>query len=99
LWRFPNAPERSKSLALEICNAKQGVYEVNVTELGSEPYLLGVRGNAKTDNGATLSLQHISEKGRIRHYRFIFRIEEKRLILNWLDKDDKELMKIEDSEW
>jgi len=59
---IPNAPERSKSLALEICNAKQGVYEVNVTELGSEPYLLGVRGNAKTDNGATLSLQHISER-------------------------------------
>jgi hypothetical protein len=99
VFEIPDAPERSKSLALEICNAKQGVYEFEVTELANESYLLGVRGNAKTENGAALELEHVSEKGRVRRYRFIFKIEGRRLILNWLDKNEKERIWIEDSEW
>ena len=96
---IPEHPEYSKSLALEICNAEQGVYEVKVTELGNEPYVLGVRASAKHENGETLLLHHTSEKERIRQYRFRFRIEEKGLTLGWLDKDDKEQIKIEESEW
>ena len=98
---IPKAPERSKSLAFEICNAKQGVYEVEVTELGDGPYLLGIMGNAKTENSESLGdLHHIAEKGHVRRYKFIFRIEGKRLSLRWLDKDEKDQMDvIEVPEW
>jgi len=96
---IPNLPERSRALAFEICNAEQGVYEIKISELGDEAYRLSVSGRGSTKNDEALVLHHVSQEGRIRHYRFIFRIEGDKLILRWLDRDGGEQLKIEPSEW
>ena len=68
-----SAPQRSKALAIEICDAKQGVYELRVEEHGSETYVLDVSGQAPdTDKTDSLLLHHIAVKGRTRNYKFTF---------------------------
>jgi len=73
--------QRSKSLAFEICNAKQGVYEVEVTN-SAMALSAGYHGNAKTENSESLGdLHHIAEKGHVRRYKLFSGIEGKRLSL------------------
>jgi hypothetical protein len=96
---IPKLPQRSRALALEICNAEQGLYEIKVTEFGDKPYQLTVRGAGDAKNNSALALYHDSRKGRVRHYRFVFRIEGDQMILKWLDTDGVERLKIEQSEW
>jgi hypothetical protein len=96
---IPKLPESSRALALEICNAEQGVYEIKVTELGDKAYRLTVSGTGGKKNNEALILHHVSREGRIRHYKFVFRIESEQVILKWLDKDGAEQLKIEQSEW
>jgi len=97
---IPKLPQRSRALALEICNAEQGLYEIKVTERGDKSYRLtvsGTGGGAK--NNEALVLHHVSRSGRIRQYRFVFRIEREQIILKWLDAEGAEQVKIEQSEW
>lgn len=93
-----STPARSKALALQICDPEQGTYEIKLTELGDDPYRVTVRGRAPHDDWA-LILHHVSRKGRIRRYKFVFRIERDKLVLKWLYKDGSEWLKIEPSEW
>jgi hypothetical protein len=97
---IPKLPQRSRALALEICNAEQGLYEIKVTEFGDKSYRLTVRGTGgSTKNNEALVLHHVSRSGRIRLHRFVFRIEGDQMILKWLDTDGVEQLKVEQSEW
>jgi hypothetical protein len=73
---IPGMPDRSTVLAIEICNAEQGVYDIGVKEHGSEAYVLAVTA-IDPETHDTLLLLHIAEAGRIRHYRFRFKLEKK----------------------
>ncbi len=94
------APQRSKALAVEICKAEQGAYDIKVEERGITPYILDVSGQAPhTDNSDTLLLHHLAQRGRIRRYRFTFRISMLQVIVRWIDPDGNERIVIENNEW
>jgi hypothetical protein len=59
--QIPSQPQRSRALAIEVCGAEQGAYEVVVTEQGGEPYVLDVTGTGNTQNSR--SLQYRREAG------------------------------------
>lgn len=96
---IPQHPDRSKARAVEVCNAEQGVYEIRVEELATDPYLLLASGDGAADKSDSAILNHIGRKGRIRQYRFKFTIKDRRLSLNWLDAQGREQLLIETPEW
>jgi hypothetical protein len=96
---LPSAPDRSKAIAVEVCDAEQGIYVLRVHELGHEPYLLSVRGMGPAENNETLVLHHLAQEGRTRSYKFIFKIEDRHLIVRWLDDQGQEQQRIENNEW
>jgi hypothetical protein len=95
-----SAQQRSRARAIEICDAKQGVYELRVEEHGSEAYVLDVSGQAPdTDKTDSLLLHHIAVEGRTRTYKFTFKIEKRQVIVRWLDRNGNEQIGIENNEW
>jgi hypothetical protein len=97
--QIPIAPERSEAIAVEVCDAELGIYEVNVHEVGSSPYQLEVRARGDADNSQTLALHHIATDGRTRSYRFVFKIEDRQVTASWLDDEGHEQLRIENYEW
>lgn len=98
--QIPSLPDRSKALAIEVCDAEQGVYKLRVEEHGDEPYVLDV--TAQAPNAGTipsLLLHHIAKEGRIGHYRFTLRITKKQVDIRWLDQAGHEQTRIEINEW
>jgi len=85
-------PQHSKALGAEICNAKEGTYEIAVRENGSAPYVLDVSGRGKTVDGQSLLLHHTAKEGRTLYYRFTFHIKNRHVLLRWLDTQGHELM-------
>jgi len=98
LVEIPREPQRSRALAIEVCNAKQGIYQTNIYEHGDVPYLVTVRGVGSTDRRSLL-LHHIAREGRVRHYKFKFKINAGKVMLVWLDADNHPLLRVEDNEW
>ena len=96
---LPKHPQRSKALALEICDAQQGEYHLVIAEFGNAPYRLNVRADAKAKNGESLILQNLATEGRNRSYKFVFRIRKDRLELMWLDKNRTEKRFLQPAEW
>ena len=99
VFELPDVPAQSTVLAIEVCDAPLGTYEVTLNEIGDEPYRLTVHADGNADNSETLALYHTSRVGRARRYRFVLRIEKPKLLLSWLDKQGKETRYIEWSEW
>jgi hypothetical protein len=98
--QIPRLPDRSRALAIEVCDAEQGVYKLRVEEHGDEPYVLDVTAEApNADITPSLLLHHIAQKGRIGHYRFRLRITNGQVDIKWLDRAGQERMRIEDNEW
>lgn len=97
--QIPKMPQHSKALAIEICNAEQGPYELTVEEHGNGAYVLAVSGSDDTRDTNELVLYHIAKEGRILHYEFTFRADPKQIVVNWLDPTGQEQSKIESSEW
>jgi hypothetical protein len=96
---IPKEPQHSKALAVEVCNAEIGVYEINISEHGSSHYSLTVQGQNGTGGSESLILHHISHDGRTRRYRFILKTTNGKLSLRWLDSEGHESIKIENSDW
>jgi len=92
-------PEYSTVLAIEVCNAEQGIYEIGAKEDGAESYVLDVTGTGDTENRQSLLLHHIPQPGRVLHYRFKFKIENRQVILTWLNKKGEEVFAIEPNDW
>jgi hypothetical protein len=97
--QIPNAPNSSRAIAIEVCDAEQGTYEFHVREAGIQPYLLEVRGMGDTDNIETLALHHVALDGRRRSYKFIFKIDGRHVTVRWLDDAGQELQRVENNEW
>lgn len=93
-------PERSKARAVEVCNAEQGIYALEVHELSNERYLLEAKGeDGDAANSAVAILKHVGEKGRVRRYYFKFTIIGPRLDVSWLDGEGREQLVLEVPEW
>lgn len=99
IQQIPGFSRPTLARAVQICDADQGVYSLTVQERGTEPYHLSVTASAKAIDQVTLPLKHMSRKGRVRKYRFIFTVERDHVTLSWLDQDGKPQMRIENSEW
>ena len=95
---IPKQPQSSKALAVEVCNAEIGVYEIKMSEHGSSHYSLTVQGENGTSSESLL-LHHISQEGRTRRYRFVLKTTNGKLSLRWLDSEGHEHMRIENSDW
>lgn len=98
---LPQAPNRSKAIAVEVCEAEQGVYQVQVHEVGLGQYLLSIRAlwTGAADNMETLVQRNLGNKGRTRGYKFIYRIEDRQIVVRWLDEQGRELDRLEHNEW
>ncbi len=100
VFRVPEHPELSTGLAVEICDAMTGTYEITVKEQGSEPYVLDVTGAGNVIEGANSQLlHHIPKPGRVLHYKFLYRVEEKRVVVRWLDDENRERVLLEPNDW
>lgn len=100
IQQIPGFSRPTLARAVQICDADQGVYSLTVQERGTEPYHLSITASAKgAIDQVTLALKHVSRKGRVRKYRFIFTVERDHVILSWLDQDGKLQMRIENGEW
>jgi hypothetical protein len=98
--QIPRLPDRSRALAIEVCDAEQGVYQLKVEEHGDEPYVLDV--TAQAPNAGiipSLLLHHIAREGRIGHYRFTLKIAKEKVDIRWLDQAGHEQTRIEINEW
>src|SRR5207248_2181794 len=70
---LPKHPDRSKVVAVEICNAPRGEYELSVADHDTDGYFIGIR--ASTPDDLEEINTHICGGTRQRacRYRFIFR--------------------------
>jgi len=91
--QIPNRPNvHSRALAVEVCNAKEGIYEIRVDEKSSERYALEISAESPAaGNGVSLLLHHIARKDRTRTYHFVFRVENHILVLRWIDSHGHEI--------
>jgi hypothetical protein len=91
--------EYSKSRAVEVCNAEQGIYQLTLHEVANESYLINAMGTGDVDVEGGITLYHVGKPGRVRHYRFSFSIKDRKLEMNWLDGEGREQLIIEPPEW
>jgi hypothetical protein len=79
-------PRREKDL--EICDAKQGNYEVEIHEHGNGPYIFTLTGQAA--NGShSLLLHPVAQAGRLCLYRFSFTVTADDVEITWVDVQGK----------
>jgi len=97
--QLPRDPQKSRALAIEVCNAEVGLYEIEIKEKGTEPYVLDVTASGEGQNIQSMFLHHIARNGVTRRYRFVFRRDNASAILRWLDENGEERMKIENYDW
>jgi hypothetical protein len=94
-----SSPQRSRALAIEVCGAVEGEYEVMVKEQGTENYVVDLAARYRETSTLSLLLYHHAQYGRTRKYRFTFRVEKKEAVVRWLDSDGREVMELEPNEW
>lgn len=96
---IPEHPETSTERAVEVCDAEQGEYTLNLYESGDKPYRMFVRaGNENNDVALPEKLQ--AQEGRIRTFRFRMELQKGEVHLTWLDSKGKpHLNAVEFSEW
>jgi len=92
---IPTLPDRSRVHAIEICGAEEGQYALTVYEHGDELYRVDVRAG---DTESMTAYLHSSE-GRIRRYKFLFKIKDDRLYLTWLDNNGQPQLNIGNNDW
>jgi len=95
--QIPNDPERSRMLAVEICDARQGVYTITIREGGNSRYRLEVIASGK--DSLFEPLHRSSRDGRILINKFAFKIQSGAAKIIWLDKTEKPLDQREIDDW
>jgi len=81
---IPESPHLSKVVAVEVCSAKQGSYELLVSEHSHAQYILTLTG-AAASGSPSLMLHSTAQEGRVCLYRFTFAIKENDVVLEWVD--------------
>ena len=97
--QLPKDPHETRELAIEVCNAQLGIYDIEIKEKGTDAYVLDVTGSGAGQDTESLLLHHYARKGITRHYRFVFRRDKGGAVLRWLDEDGEERMEIEPNDW
>ncbi len=101
---LPNHQQlHSRALAVEVCNPKEGIYQISVEEKAAEKYALVVSArNPTAGTSNSLLLHHIARNKQARNYRFAFRVENHILVLRWLDPQGHEVpdaLPLEPNDW
>jgi len=73
-------------------------YDITVNERGNENYRLTVAGIGLREYDV-LDLHHASREGKSRDYKILYKIENGRAFLRWLDQDGHLQIHLENSEW
>lgn len=97
--QIPKMPQRSIAIAVEVCGATQGLYDITITETGKARYRLTADASIPDAQTEALILRHIGRPGRMWHYKVSFRREGDKVILRWLDKNGTEQSIVEVPEW
>jgi|HubBroStandDraft_6_1064221.scaffolds.fasta_scaffold46164_3 hypothetical protein len=96
---IPNAPFRSLIRAVEICGADAGQYELILYEHGNSRYRVSVVAQETGTNSNSLEMHLRSKEGRVRRYRFVYKIVDQQPSVLWLDDEGHEQVFIESGEW
>jgi hypothetical protein len=88
LVEIPDAPDNSKAVAIEICDAKPDSYELLVLEKKQESYILTLRGVAASGTHSA-TMPRFAQPERTCRYRFVFAIMSDSIRLEWTDKFGK----------
>jgi hypothetical protein len=85
---MPSHPDRSKTVAVEICGAMPGLYLITLSEHGRLDYQLAVRGDDGTGSNKgneTEAVNLHADGDRTCRYRFNFSMENGYAAIRWLD--------------
>jgi len=88
---LPKLPNRSKAVAVEVCGAEQGTYELEVREHDSQAYILTAQAFGGSKRDEFQRLNSVAQVGRVCRYRFYFAIIDKSAEIYWLDESGKAL--------
>ena len=77
-------PERSKALAIEVCNAEQGEYGAAIEEKDNAAYRITVRVRDGYGGYNSLLLHEVGRKSGIQRYKFVFQLKPSGIVLRWV---------------
>jgi hypothetical protein len=94
----PKFPKLSMQHAVEVCDAGEGEYLLTIYEHGDERYRItvGVYGN---ENNEFLPENFRSQEGRIRQFKFLFKIKKREVFLTWLDENGRPHLHVANNDW
>jgi hypothetical protein len=89
---LPKRSDKSKAVAVEVCNAKTGGYVITASEHTTTDYLLKVRGDAGEFGDESVSdviyVRHPTG-GRTCSYRFAFSWGNRKVAIRWLNSENQ----------
>jgi len=91
---IPKAPDRSRAVAVEVCNAKPGRYTFTVSEHGNFPYRISVTrddGTGSNTGNETRIICWQSNEDRVCRLSFDFLVSGGKVTIRWLDKENHPL--------
>jgi len=92
--QIPKVPERSKAVAVEVCDATSGRYAFTVAEHDSVPYAISITGDdgrQTNDGNETETLNMQPHGARVCQFRFYFSMVGGKVSIEWVDKDNRSL--------
>jgi hypothetical protein len=84
---IPSVPSLSKAVAVEVCGASQGQYELTVREGADFSYILAARSGGGNITDETQGLNRVAQTGRTCQYKFTFTLQDGHARLKWIDQD------------
>jgi hypothetical protein len=90
ITELPKMPNRSKAVAVEVCDAKPGRYLFSVSEHGNAPYRISVTGGDGTSSNTGNETQIIYRQpsgDRGCRFSFDFFLTDGKVTIRWLDKE------------
>jgi len=91
---IPKAPEHSRAVAVEVCNAKAGRYTFTVYEHGNFPYRISVTGDDgrnSNEGNETQIIYRQPNQGTACRFSFDFLMSDGKVTIHWLDKENRPL--------
>ncbi len=84
-------PERSKAVAIEVCNARPGRYTFTVSEHDNARYTISITGDDGKDGNESEMLNRRPDGERVCQFRFYFSMAGGKVSIEWVDKDNRPL--------
>lgn len=92
----PEDPDRSKAIAVEICDAIGGRYVFSVLEHNRTQFKIAVKGYDGKDGEQIAILNNVSGEDRTCQYKFDFSMVKGKVAIRWLDRTNHPLPLLEE---